>query len=206
MSEKYVFGEAEYESELRRLQAIEKIFDDGSEAVLKPTGVGRGWQCLEVGAGGWVNCAMVECSDWSRRRSNCGGPELSLLEPPFRGECQGCRRGLPYSGALWRERPLHFSQPKLDGDMGHGRFQQALWQLGFPESAIEPEHERIEGFRQGLPGDAVEGPPDEALEMGDHQVALGQPLAGPLGRRHARLVVVARAGSASLLSRAAPAR
>jgi SAM-dependent methyltransferase len=47
----YVFSTTSAESELIRLRAIESYFDPMTQQCLTATGLGPGWQCLEVGAG-----------------------------------------------------------------------------------------------------------------------------------------------------------
>lgn len=47
----YVFAGSERARELERLRRIEGFFDPGSWRLLKASGMGPGWSCLEVGAG-----------------------------------------------------------------------------------------------------------------------------------------------------------
>src|ERR671936_3170110 len=47
----YAFGNAQ-EIQRERLATLASLFDPGTVAVLEPLGVGPGWRCLEVGAGG----------------------------------------------------------------------------------------------------------------------------------------------------------
>lgn len=51
MKSEYIFANTQFESELTRLQMIEKIFDPVSRRQILATGITSGWQCLEVGAG-----------------------------------------------------------------------------------------------------------------------------------------------------------
>ena len=47
----YLFG-GEYAKERARLAGIETLWDPGSQSLLDEVGLGPGWRCLEVGAGG----------------------------------------------------------------------------------------------------------------------------------------------------------
>ena len=47
----YAFDQG-FADEPKRLSAMESLWDPGSEALLVELGVGAGWRCLEVGAGG----------------------------------------------------------------------------------------------------------------------------------------------------------
>lgn len=47
----YIFTETQYSPELKRLQAIERVFDPASRKRIQSTGITTNWQCLEVGAG-----------------------------------------------------------------------------------------------------------------------------------------------------------
>jgi SAM-dependent methyltransferase len=47
----YIFNDTQYDPELERLQAIERIFDRLSRQQIQSTGITSGWHCLEVGAG-----------------------------------------------------------------------------------------------------------------------------------------------------------
>ncbi len=47
----YIFTDTQFESELRRLQLLEKILDPASHRLILATGLTKGWHCLEVGAG-----------------------------------------------------------------------------------------------------------------------------------------------------------
>jgi SAM-dependent methyltransferase len=51
MTRDYAFDQS-FAQERERLSAMESLWDPGSEALLDELGVGRGWRCLEVGAGG----------------------------------------------------------------------------------------------------------------------------------------------------------
>jgi 2-polyprenyl-3-methyl-5-hydroxy-6-metoxy-1,4-benzoquinol methylase len=51
MKSEYIFANTLFESELTRLQMIEKIFDPASRRQILATGISKGWQCLEIGAG-----------------------------------------------------------------------------------------------------------------------------------------------------------
>jgi SAM-dependent methyltransferase len=60
-SQEYVFG-ANSDVEHARLRGIEELWDSGSVALLTELGLGAGWRCLEIGAGGG---SMVE---WMARQ------------------------------------------------------------------------------------------------------------------------------------------
>jgi SAM-dependent methyltransferase len=47
----YLFG-GEYAKERARLAGLEALWDPGSQSLLDELGLGYGWRCLEVGAGG----------------------------------------------------------------------------------------------------------------------------------------------------------
>lgn len=47
----YIFTDTQFESELTRLQLLEKILDPASHRLILATGLTKGWHCLEVGAG-----------------------------------------------------------------------------------------------------------------------------------------------------------
>lgn len=47
----YIFTDTQFESELKRLQLLEKILDPASRRRILATGLTEGWHCLEVGAG-----------------------------------------------------------------------------------------------------------------------------------------------------------
>ncbi|SRR5260221_533549 len=49
--ERYLFDNA-WQQERERLAAIERSFDPGTIREIEATGISKGWQCLEVGAGG----------------------------------------------------------------------------------------------------------------------------------------------------------
>lgn len=51
MKSEYIFANTQFESELTRLQTIERIFDPASRRQILATGITTGWQCLEIGAG-----------------------------------------------------------------------------------------------------------------------------------------------------------
>jgi SAM-dependent methyltransferase len=51
MTRDYTFDQG-FIHERQRLSAMESLWDPGSEALLAELGVGAGWRCLEVGAGG----------------------------------------------------------------------------------------------------------------------------------------------------------
>lgn len=48
---KYVFTDSQHLQELKRLQAIEQVFDPASRRRIQSTGITSDWRCLEVGAG-----------------------------------------------------------------------------------------------------------------------------------------------------------
>ncbi|MCV6981837.1 methyltransferase domain-containing protein [Mycolicibacterium pulveris] len=56
MTRDYVF-EQDFAHERERLRGMEALWDAGSQALLDELGIGAGWNCLEVGAGGG---SMVE--------------------------------------------------------------------------------------------------------------------------------------------------
>ncbi len=57
----YTFAGVESDRELERLRRLEKAFDPASRRRLEVAGIGRGWRCLEVGAGaGSVAAWMAE--------------------------------------------------------------------------------------------------------------------------------------------------
>ena len=47
----YIFTDAGFDSELKRLQLLEKVSDPTSQRQMLATGLTTGWKCLEVGAG-----------------------------------------------------------------------------------------------------------------------------------------------------------
>jgi 2-polyprenyl-3-methyl-5-hydroxy-6-metoxy-1,4-benzoquinol methylase len=47
----YIFNNTAFESEIARLQLLEKVSDPASCQRILPTGITKGWQCLEIGAG-----------------------------------------------------------------------------------------------------------------------------------------------------------
>jgi len=47
----YVFDATRDQSELERLQAIEKVFDPATKCRMTSVGIAPGWRCLEVGPG-----------------------------------------------------------------------------------------------------------------------------------------------------------
>ena len=51
MASSYIFSETQFQSELERLQALEKVSDPASQRQILATGLTTGWKCLEVGAG-----------------------------------------------------------------------------------------------------------------------------------------------------------
>lgn len=51
MPRDYVYDQG-FAEERTRLAAIESLWDPGSQALLDEIGIGAGWRCLEVGAGG----------------------------------------------------------------------------------------------------------------------------------------------------------
>jgi SAM-dependent methyltransferase len=66
----YVYDQR-WEEERRRLSAMEELWDEGSRAVIESLGVGPGWRCLEVGAGGGTIAA------WLAERVGPGGEVLA---------------------------------------------------------------------------------------------------------------------------------
>jgi SAM-dependent methyltransferase len=57
----------EWQEERERLRGIERLWDPGTQALLTRLGVGEGWRCLEVGAGGG------SVSEWLADRVGDGG-------------------------------------------------------------------------------------------------------------------------------------
>jgi SAM-dependent methyltransferase len=51
MTRDYVYDPG-FAEERKRLAGMESLWDPGSQALLDELGIGRGWKCLEVGAGG----------------------------------------------------------------------------------------------------------------------------------------------------------
>lgn len=51
MTSDYVYDQG-FAQERARLAGMESLWDPGSQALLDELGIGRGWKCLEVGAGG----------------------------------------------------------------------------------------------------------------------------------------------------------
>jgi 2-polyprenyl-3-methyl-5-hydroxy-6-metoxy-1,4-benzoquinol methylase len=47
----YIFAKTQFESELARLQMLERVCDPASRRRILATGITTGWQCLEIGAG-----------------------------------------------------------------------------------------------------------------------------------------------------------
>jgi 2-polyprenyl-3-methyl-5-hydroxy-6-metoxy-1,4-benzoquinol methylase len=53
MSQQQYFGRStEFEAERRRLSILERLFDSVTRDALTRLGVGEGWRCCEIGAGG----------------------------------------------------------------------------------------------------------------------------------------------------------
>ncbi len=50
-SAEYIFDQTQHLKELARLQAIEKVFDPGTQRRLLSAGLQSGWRCLEIGPG-----------------------------------------------------------------------------------------------------------------------------------------------------------
>ena len=82
----------EWKDERERLAGIERLWDPGSRALMERLGVGAGWRCLEVGAGGgsmveWLSdrVGAVTAADVSTRfldaidRPNVEVRELDIL-------------------------------------------------------------------------------------------------------------------------------
>src|SRR4051812_22995785 len=51
MTRDYVYDQG-YADERKRIAGMEALWDPGSQALLDELGIRRGWECLEVGAGG----------------------------------------------------------------------------------------------------------------------------------------------------------
>lgn len=66
----YVYDQT-FAAERERLAGIERLWDAGTQAVMERLGIGAGWSCLEVGAGGG---SMVE---WMAERVGSGGRVLA---------------------------------------------------------------------------------------------------------------------------------
>ncbi len=68
----YVFARTREQREFERLQAIERIFDPQTRRWLLATGLRRGWDCLEVGAG------AGSVAKWMRERVGDSGRVVAL--------------------------------------------------------------------------------------------------------------------------------
>ena len=51
MASSYIFKDTQFQSELERLQTLEKVSDPATQRQILATGLTTGWKCLEVGAG-----------------------------------------------------------------------------------------------------------------------------------------------------------
>ena len=51
MASSYIFSKTQFQSELERLQTLEKVSDPTTQRQILATGLTMGWKCLEVGAG-----------------------------------------------------------------------------------------------------------------------------------------------------------
>ena len=73
----YIFDNA-WQEQRRRLADLEALLDPGSIRHLEASGVGLGWKCLEVGAGGG---SIV---DWLCRRVGCSGRVVATdIDPRY---------------------------------------------------------------------------------------------------------------------------
>ena len=73
--ERYFASEADVGDEGTRLRLIEQASDPTTFGHLDRLGVGAGWRCLEVGAGGGSCCGLV-CDAVDRRVAARGGAKL----------------------------------------------------------------------------------------------------------------------------------
>jgi predicted O-methyltransferase YrrM len=80
-----------YRTERERLASLEALFDPGTVRVLGGLGVGPGWRCLEVGAGGgsvaaWLGervrpSGRVLATDLVRFRTILADPTFAATSP-----------------------------------------------------------------------------------------------------------------------------
>jgi SAM-dependent methyltransferase len=83
MSTRYFAAEAEATDELGRLRLIEATYDATTFRILDAIGVGVGWRCLEVGAGGG------SVTRWLSERVGPSGQVVAAdLDPRFLGGCR----------------------------------------------------------------------------------------------------------------------
>lgn len=74
----YIFDDAESQSELERLRAIEAEFDEATRRELSEAGLSDGWRCLEVGAG------AGSIARWMAERVGPGGYVAAIdVNPRF---------------------------------------------------------------------------------------------------------------------------
>jgi len=134
MADDYVFGAHEADPELARLRMIEELTDATTIRLLRRSGIGAGWKCLELGAGAgsilsWMGAAVgAEGSvlgvdrDGRHLRVPAGGPvrvlEADFLEVPLEGafDLAHCRYVLIHNRT--RDRILR----KLCGALAPGGF------------------------------------------------------------------------------------
>ena len=96
---KYVFEDAATERELRRLRALEAVFDPATERCLLATGAWQGRRCLEVGAGAGSIAAWMHEQVGSSGRVVAADMSLRFLGwlPPAIEQFEGDVRDLPLS-------------------------------------------------------------------------------------------------------------
>ena len=90
---KYFFNRSALKDIPRRLVALEEGYDPATVARLENLGVGRGWSCLEVGAG------AGSITRWLSRRVGTGGQVMAAdLDKSFLGALppRGDRKGGAY--------------------------------------------------------------------------------------------------------------
>ena len=85
MTRDYVLDQG-FAEERARIAGMEALWDRGSQALLEELGIGPGWKCLEVGAGGG---SLVE---WMAARGatsppSTSTPASSISWPPMRSKC-----------------------------------------------------------------------------------------------------------------------
>jgi hypothetical protein len=68
----YFTTDEKTEIELNRLRMLEQLYDPITIRHLETIKVSTGWKCLEVGAGGWIDCTMVNPASWGERKSISG--------------------------------------------------------------------------------------------------------------------------------------
>ena len=82
MTRDYVLDQG-FAQERARLSGMEALWDAGSRALLEELGIGTGWKCLEVGAGGgslveWMAAVRTLPRSTSTRASWTSWPLISI--------------------------------------------------------------------------------------------------------------------------------